>query len=1125
VRLSKQILTGMLAFFGLIAGSVIYSSTIGELTRLPELEVTLAAPLDEDRLPPAAAANENESVVAAQRGFGRDCPQQDCQLQLTLRDLAGPGRTGRGLGLYVYINEREILKEDNRRIKLTPFSMVYIAPAKQGGREKDEIVTVVADEAVLTFEKPIDLVRFNQMTPTSATLKGNVATRVGRGTPDDPDDDLLVNFTRAADDDAKQEDAPVHYLVKEKRLWTHGGVHLIDPQVGADVVGTGMEAVLMPDPAPGASPGGREVELKHVSLQKNTRFHMEVAADQDFLGAPNGSKAGRTGPPMKSPTVVTSRGPFLYDAQNLQADFDAGVKVWRRLMLPKRDAPAGAAAPLEERFDTLQAEHLTLRFAPKKSTAIVAAPTPKPKNAEGAPTVRGGPAGGLQLIAVRATGADSSIVSESEGLVVFGSDIIFDVLGGKAEVTSDGKPVFVQYDTARIWTTTLLVERFPQGKGLKSLVANGPKGQLEAREAPKPGAAEPAGDDPTLVVTWKKRLQVSPSPGSDMQLVTISGDVEVDARRESMSVKSDELKLWLSPSVAGAADPLAARSGNLAGRAGRRLEPVRIEARAEPTRKVTASSDEFHVTGDVLVVNVLRSNPAAVRTVAPALEPVADQARLPGPPAADRGAASGTAKPRTAPDKGGAAANGLVVRGGTTERKQPISVTAGVVDLTVVREANGKARPLKALADGEVQVVRPADEPGRAPGKLMGSRLEFERGDAGDRMTLSGGGIERPAQVDSAELLAAGTRKITVDEAKNRVEIEGRGYLIRDSDTDFNGRKLAKPQKLRIDFDQGMTLIEGLVAEFVGDVFARQLPEGALLADPNKEVGDASLRADNMQVTFDRAIDFRQLRARQSRGPREPVGVSQVIATGDCHVFEAERDDAGKVVRRIKLDSQEVRYFREGKGPDRDEDMQAAGPGVVHLWNPGSERPAETAPGARPAEKNRRDPSLPFDYTRVDFRGRLQAVKRRGTVKVFEDVKILHGPVASMTAVVDPDKLTEGGLFIEAREKAVVQQTEIGRGVRQQEFQANDDVRVRSAEFTGRCDELSYSREKDMLVFKSKPDRTVLLIRQLEAGGSTDRTEARRISYWPRTRRIDVEESSGINLLDLEPGNRGVKRR
>lgn len=1109
MRSLNQAFTYLLTLSILGAGWLVYEQTLSRLTDFEQIAPELLQPMAEDTRPLAVEPEAlRESEIAAVRGFGPDCPELRAPLILESRKRSGPDVTsGRGMGIYVYAHDYEILKDNPRLIRLHPFSMVHLQRSPSGKKEEDEINTVRGEEAILEFDRPVELTKISGVKPIAGWVKGKVTLKSNRRT-DDPDDDIVL-FTERLD-----------YREDKNLIWAEEQILVVEQE--ARVTGIGLELELHPELKPGQSrPKDQprpKSEARRLRISRDVSFFLMIPEDENFLGPPtpgssshpaaDATAANKNAPPGDAkrelvPVKINARGPFEFDLEK-------NVAVFRRSVRALRQNPPKKKGELET-IDQLECDELSLQFRDKDDPQR---PLDQPqKRANG--DAKGG---SLRLKSATATGQQVILLSDSERLQATGNYLFHDAESRRAILKSQQELVAI-HENAIIHGRSLVIEQ-GENKSIRHFVVDGPNGWLEVLENDQAVPAPSKDEHPKaeLKIRWQGRLTMTGKPGSETMIVNVDKHVELEDARGAL--KCDELKVWLAP---------ISRPGEIRTTKRGKLEPIKLEAAG----KVSAHSNDFSVVTENLGMDIIHlrdpagatvnatSRPSApttaVAVAAPSSpsKPTASTSALSKPtasssagskPTASKSALSKSAASKaaveattetalkTAPpvEKGTQA---IVTRDGAAkeENDPPLDVRAKRVAI-VIERIGSKSRPIKAWAEGDVLVTQPPTKPNQDPVEVRGQTLDFQRTPQGDIVEV-GGNEKRLALIKTTEITLAGKQFVKMNEPLNRIESIGPGYFLCETDNDLSGKKSTKPQPLRIDWDKGMDS-DGKQATFDGGVKAQQQT--------------AEVHCQTMIVNFDQRIMFREMRSRRSSRDRLPAKIESIDCDKDVVVYDAERQE-GVFVRHTTLRAPELHYDNLART------SEAKGPGVVQVIESNDAGNSKDPMAAR---------RFPFQLTQVRFAGEMRSDQARQTVKFFEKVAIIHTPVDRLDEVVDEDHLPPEGMAIEADDSVIMAVREQPGGAKYRDFQAAGNVRAQSNDYWGHGDALSYDQQKDVLVFQGDANQKARFYRQLRVGEKPQEFSARTIKYSRGSGRINADAADGFNVLDngLNGVDRGVRR-
>lgn len=754
-----------------MVGYLVYVTTVGRVTDFPMLAEDLTQPMPLDGSEEIHKSVVRESEVAAIRGFGPSCPQVASPLILESRRKANaaqasarPLPSGRGIGTFVYADSYEIPPDTPHQIRLKPFSLVHVGASKDDMAEKDEILTVHAEQAVIEFDRPIDVRDLSGLQPLAGWVQGDVTLKSNRRTVEPKDD--IVMFTERLDYD------------RNKRLiWANETVKIVVENEGT-ITGKGLEIELYSEDEPEPAPGTRRAEARGMKLLRDARFELLVAQDEDFLGGAAPAKGDPEAQLERSmrdqaEVVVSSHGPFVYDLEKNVATFQKMVRVLRR--------HPGAAPGSADSVDQLEADTLTLQFERGEA----------PAEGNGA-----APAGGdeeLKVSKAIATGPQVILLSESRKLQASGNYLEFDAREKRVALRGEQEMIAVQ-DNAVIHARALHIEQDPGGEP-RRIVAEGPSGWMElAEEGPKSPEKE-EGVGRQLRVRWQKQLTLDRRPETDSYAFHITGGVELEHDKGALTCQQ----------LRGLLVPVETAPPDATGKAQTRLEPIKMEAEGN----VSFHSDRIDVVSETLLMDILSRRDPKPATEAPVEDrgvPVAKQEPPPIPEA-----------PAEPPRKEKDPLASAQVQS-ESETSEPLSIQARTVAI-VLERVGSESRPASAWAEGKVRVSQAPRKAGERPIEILGNQLEYQRRPDGDTMVV-GGTEQTLAEIRSVDMTVSAQRKILLNEQANKMDINGPGFLIFETGNTLAGEKSDKPVPVRVDWEDAMTF-DGKNAFFEGKVVAK----------------------------------------------------------------------------------------------------------------------------------------------------------------------------------------------------------------------------------------------------------------------------------------------------------------
>jgi hypothetical protein len=316
--------------------------------------------------------------------------------------------------------------------------------------------------------------------------------------------------------------------------------------------------------------------------------------------------------------------------------------------------------------------------------------------------------------------------------------------------------------------------------------------------------------------------------------------------------------------------------------------------------------------------------------------------------------------------------------------------------------------------------------------------------------------------------------KVTIDQFKNTVLVEGRGAMQAPSKTTLDGDTPAKPgTKITVHWNDWM-FFNGMDADFHGRVQAHQ--------------DEAYLLCENMLVTLDRKIPFREGQAQAKGAAVERLTCSKRVAVADV-----KKDLGGQLVRRDLLESTEL-IVDNKSGP-----VIAKGPGRVEIYQLGT---MELDP-TKKSDTNKKQMYL----TRMLYTGNLWSQKypdKSRKVTLRDNVEVFHVPTDDPNVKLNPDKLPRNGLYMRCQ-VLLVRSTPVANGKSTQYLEATNGATFRTDEFTGGAETIKYDQADEQIIFLGKVGNLAWIARPRGPGLPQEEMRGEEITYNRRTGQFKVK--------------------
>jgi hypothetical protein len=345
-------------------------------------------------------------------------------------------------------------------------------------------------------------------------------------------------------------------------------------------------------------------------------------------------------------------------------------------------------------------------------------------------------------------------------------------------------------------------------------------------------------------------------------------------------------------------------------------------------------------------------------------------------------------------------------------------------------------------------------------------------------------------------------KNINLDSGQNSLWIDGPGQMSLPISQDMDGKPLAEPQPLEVQWQKGMRF-DGRTATFADKIVAQTRAQ--------------RVETQTLEVAFQDMIRFHE--AGQQAQPRP----ERVVCRGGTVLTSSTHDAQGRVSQeRIEVADTVTLNLVGG-------DVAASGPGAMTTVRRGA-AVALTLPANEPApEKPATDPDG-LTYLHVRFRGGIVGNLHRRTLTFRNQVRTLYGPVDDWDDTLDPNTVDGPGVgcaSMDCDELTVTQMTGSGDAA-YAELVASRNVVVegqgtKGENYVGRAGRITYDQAKDLLILEGDTRSYASLSYQQYPNGPQVPLEAQKIRFYPRTTRVGAIE--GLRTLNVDgiPIQRGTR--
>jgi hypothetical protein len=1017
---------------------------------------------------------------------------------------------------------KEYEPQSDGRLRIRPCTIVMLPEGgeQEQARRLHEAVVLQAGEALLQFDRPLDLGQgqIGNLHLVAGQLSGEIVIRSDQKEAGPQDDLHIVTRDLQLQADRILGSNPVQF-----RLGVHSGR-------GTELVVHLAAGATAKRGKRGMSAGG----VKSFELRRDIEMYLLVKSGgllPDSKTQPaNPSTDQQLGPAAAPcPLIITCQGPFTFDRERLVTTFHRHVEV--------------VSQPSPGINDRLRnCDRLELQFvSAEESTTPPAssADEQQPKLAK------------LKPSRMEATGGPVVIEAPSQELSAWGQQLVFEAASDTIELSGDSE-VMLRKAATEVHAGTIRFQRTAGGLG--RMLASG-RGWLatDVKTDPAVGAQGPQ----RMTAKWSNRLQVAEDPqDAKFQVISVLGDAQVDFGAMG-GLDAREIYVWLFEPPAATDAPPVSMPG-MAGNAN--LLPDRMQARGNvhlDSETLQGNVDElqawFKFVALPAEVGGQRSEVRDQRSeVGSQISDLKSQISNPQPstlnPQPSTNPQSAIRNPQPTPPAHPAVYH---LPSPEPEELPPPKPPKRRFDaagrlLQVELLVRGKeASPTHVVLDGRAELVSAPTSPNDKPLKVSGQRIEASSSGESQAVVAVTGRPPQPQDLNDrgqpAEVEINGMKlsgdNVQLDQAANRVWIEGPGVLeIRGQGLEVGSRKSevggqrsevrgqrsdlksqisdSQPSSLNLQPSslntvplfirwQGGMVFDGLKARFEKNVVAEQ--------------GEQWLSApEAMDAVFTQKVD---LTNQKSAGQPE-------IASVICH---------GRVeLRRKSYDEQQRPAFEQletGKlvMNRQSGEVQAEGPGKLHrIWLgdaaslPGGTAGTPFAANVSPA-KPRSGPQLTFLSVKFarSLHGNFPQPSQRRTAPVqltFSDrVVTAYGPVSRWDETIQPDQLL-ANQFTLSSEALSVRQMETHRAADADiELEANGAARIEGLDFFATGQRVTYTKSKDLLVLEGDGYSPAELYHQRAGVTGAPTAAARQIKFWISSNTVLWDGTRMLNLNQL-PG-------
>lgn len=731
------------------------------------------------------------------------------------------------------------------------------------------------------------------------------------------------------------------------------------------------------------------------------------------------------------PVELSCQGRFFFDLPARRATFEDHVDVLRI-------HPNGPS-------DQLSCELLSVFLEPSRNPKSPPAPSAGKKNQPALPD--------LEAHLIVAEGNPVVVTAPSEQVHARGRRLEYDLWTGQISLTDDrpGGEVWIQQKTNEVHAPSLVYCPDPKRERLGTIVADG-AGWLRGHMEDRP--------EDVIEAQWQRRLQVVPDGAMDA--LSLTGGA-ILSHRAVGRIDAESIHFWVAKAPAPAPGKPA-------------LRPDHMLA----DRNVHIRSPQITGALERLEMWFVQPPPPAPRDAA----------------ASQGTGAAGSPRPRQQAAGAETADGGWSwahdSRSADPAAPQPhFEVTGRLLRACVLlREPKPELQELvmeQGLTIRQTQTSRPDEQ----PVFIGGDRVELKNA-SGPAATVVL--VGRPAQFQGFGMGMTGA-EIHIDRGANRLWIPGPGRLDLPIDRDMEGRPLARPVSLTIQWQQGMDF-NGQQVRFEGGVVA---------STPLQRLDTPSLVVELAQP-----VNFADEKLSQRPDVRSITCPGR--AEGDVRLVSRSFDEAGRQTSLDRLEAVNLSLDRATG------EMLAGGPGWVSSVRYGLTEAMQEAPLARrpiqPASHEQAE-SRELRGLTIRFLRAISGNRISRRLTFHKDVQLAFAPAESWDVVLpvnDPERLGPKGITLRADSLSVLEMPVPMTGGRAIEVEASGNAIVESQMYTARALRITYAESADRLILEGDGRTPVHLQKQDVIGGPYSEYTGRKIIFWPKTKAARLEDATTLDI-------------
>jgi hypothetical protein len=189
----------------------------------------------------------------------------------------------------------------------------------------------------------------------------------------------------------------------------------------------------------------------------------------------------------------------------------------------------------------------------------------------------------------------------------------------------------------------------------------------------------------------------------------------------------------------------------------------------------------------------------------------------------------------------------------------------------------------------------------------------------------------------------------------------------------------------------------------------------------------------------------------------------------------------------------------------------AQGPGQILVWRRSKSQPAglpqrDVIQANRPINAVTSD----WDFTRVNFKGRMTGNLDRQRSTFHDTVLIVHGPVSLPNEMIDSDHLPNAAGSMRCDKLEFTHQSKGPDNPNDyQQLVGWGNARIEGRGYYANADEISFDGRKELYMLRSHGNQSAMLAQDAGPGRNRNESFGRRIEFIPATQTVKVDWATG----------------